>query len=41
MGIKRPGYGIPPSEFNKLIGKIALRDIDKNRLIDYKDLVND
>jgi N-acetylneuraminate synthase/N,N'-diacetyllegionaminate synthase len=41
LGIKRPGYGIPPSEFNKLIGKIAVRDIDKNRLIDYNDLVND
>ena len=41
LGIKRPGSGIPPSEFNKLIGKIAVRDIDKNRLIDYNDLRND
>lgn len=36
--IKRPGTGIKPKYFYKIIGKIAKKDIKKDNLIKFKDL---
>ena len=36
--IKRPGTGIEPRYLNKLIGKIAKKEIKKDTLIKFKDL---
>jgi len=36
--IKRPGIGIEPKYINKVIGKIARREIKKGSLIKFKDL---
>ncbi len=33
LSAKRPGFGIPPTEFNKIIGKRAKKDIKKNTII--------
>ena len=38
LDVKRPGTGIPPSELNNLIGKKILKDIDKDLLINLKDI---
>ena len=35
---KRPGGGIPPNKFNKLIGKIALKNIKEDEKIKFKIL---
>lgn len=38
ISIKKPGTGIPPKFFNKLIGKIAKRDIKKDTVIKFEDI---
>jgi N,N'-diacetyllegionaminate synthase len=38
LAIKRPGTGIPPGSMAEVLGKKARRDIEKDDLIDYKDL---
>ena len=35
---KRPGDGIPPSEFTRIINKMALKDINEDEKITYNDL---
>lgn len=37
IGVKRPGIGLPPSMFKKILGKVAKRDIKKDVLIQKKD----
>jgi len=37
--IKRPGIGIEPKYLNKIVGKRARRDIKKDTLINFKDLL--
>jgi N-acetylneuraminate synthase len=37
--VKRPGGGIPASEYENVLGMRALRDIDKDTQINYRDLV--
>ena len=39
LEIKRPGTGIEPKYFNKIIGKEAKRDIKKDTLVKFKDLI--
>lgn len=39
LDIKRPGTGIEPRFFNKVIGKRAKRDIRKDTLIKFRDLI--
>ncbi|MCK4781632.1 N-acetylneuraminate synthase family protein [Candidatus Parcubacteria bacterium] len=36
--IKRPGIGILPKYFNKVIGRIVKKDINQDTLIEFKDL---
>lgn len=36
--IKRPGTGLPSKYLDKILGRIAKRDIPKNSLIQYEDL---
>ena len=38
VAIKRPGDGIPPSEINNVIGKKAMKDINKDCVIRLSDL---
>ena len=38
---KRPGTGIPPDQYNKIIGKIMLKDVKKDDLLDWKDFNNE
>ena len=40
LAIKRPGSGIPPSEIDSIIGKVALEDIQTGELLSY-DLFKD
>jgi len=35
---KRPGTGIPAHKMNEIIGKIAVKDIENNTLINWEDL---
>ncbi len=35
--VKRPGTGIPPKEINKIMGKIAEKDIKKDDIIKWSD----
>ena len=37
IDIKRPGFGIPPKYSNLLIGKKAVRDIDKDSILQWVD----
>lgn len=37
--MKRPGYGIPPTEIDNVVGKKAARDIPVDTLIELTDLV--
>ena len=39
LGLRRPGGGIPPAQFAKVIGKIARCAIPAGRLIDWTDLM--
>ena len=39
LGVKRPGTGIPSSEMLKVVGKKAKRDLARNTIIKYSDLV--
>ena len=34
---KRPGDGIAPSEYEKFLGKVVTRDINKDDKITYRD----
>lgn len=38
LGIKRPGTGIEPKYFNKVLGKKAKTNINKDTLINFKDI---
>ena len=38
IGIKRPGYGIKPSEYKTIIGKRVENDIKQDSIIAYDDL---
>jgi N-acetylneuraminate synthase/N,N'-diacetyllegionaminate synthase len=38
LSIKRPGYGIQPKYIDKVIGKIAKRDIDADEVLKWDDL---
>ena len=40
MDFKRPGGGIPPNDFESLIGKIAMRNLEKDEIIETDDLEN-
>lgn len=35
---KRPGTGIPSWKMDEIIGKRAIKDIEKNVLLKYQDL---
>ncbi|MBI5728772.1 MAG: N-acetylneuraminate synthase [Candidatus Magasanikbacteria bacterium] len=37
--MKRPGYGVPPTKIDNVVGKKASRDIPADVVIDLKDLV--
>ncbi len=39
LAIKRPGIGIKPKFFDEILGRVAKKDIEKNSLIVYEDLV--
>lgn len=39
VGWKRPGTGIPPSEFRRVLGKRVKRDLARNTIIKYSDLI--
>ena len=36
--IKRPGIGVPPKYFDKIIGSVALNDIEDDVPIMWKDV---
>ena len=36
--VKRPGIGISPMDFYKILGKVAKKDIEKDRVIFYEDI---
>ena len=36
---KRPGTGIPAGQLDKIVGRVARRDIAKGRLVAWDDLV--
>jgi N-acetylneuraminate synthase len=38
IAFKRPGGGIPPSDYDKVIGKIAQIDIENDTTININDL---
>ncbi|MBF0492102.1 MAG: N-acetylneuraminate synthase family protein [Deltaproteobacteria bacterium] len=40
IGLKRPGTGLPPGLYEKVIGKKAARNIEKNALIQESDFKN-
>jgi len=37
LGLKRPGTGIPPKYFEKILGKCATRNIRKGCLLKKRD----
>jgi sialic acid synthase SpsE len=39
IAIKRPGNGIEPKFWSEVIGKKAIRDIDKDELINWDDIL--
>ena len=39
LTFKRPGTGIEPFHLEKIIGKLAKKDIQKDTLIKFKDLI--
>ncbi len=39
LAIKRPGTGIKPKFINKVIGKKTKKDIKKDELIKFEDLI--
>ena len=39
LGIKRPGTGIPASQIEKVIGKKAKRNLEKNTILKFGDLI--
>jgi len=38
LAIKRPGYGIPPKEFDKVLGRAAAREMDADTVLAWEDL---
>lgn len=38
MGMKRPGYGISPSHFKELVGKVTKSVIKKDQMINWSDV---
>ncbi len=38
LAFKRPGTGIPPGDWGKLVGRVALRDIPADSMIVHEDL---
>ena len=38
IDFKRPGTGISPNDYNYVIGKIALKDIEKDCIINQIDI---
>ena len=36
--VKRPGYGIPPTKFNELLGKRTKRSIPEDTIINWDDI---
>ena len=38
LGIKRPGTGIPPKFFEKIIGSRALKNIEDDAPINFEDI---
>jgi N-acetylneuraminate synthase len=39
LGVKRPGYGISPSSFKKVVGKTTKVEIMKDQLLKWDDLI--
>ena len=37
--IRRPGHGIQPKDLDKLIGAKVKNDIQKDQIIDWKDII--
>lgn len=40
LTVKRPGNGISPMEWNKIMGMKTLRDYDKDELIDMEQITS-
>jgi len=38
LGMKRPGYGISPSRFKELVGKVTKSEIKKDQMINWSDV---
>jgi sialic acid synthase SpsE len=38
LSIKRPGTGIQPKYINKVLGKIAKKDIEEDEVLNWNDL---
>lgn len=38
IAIKRPGYGIPPKDFERIIGKKVKKNITKDSIINFEDI---
>jgi N,N'-diacetyllegionaminate synthase len=38
IGIKRPGYGIPPKYYEQVLGRLANRNIDHDEVLTWEDL---
>jgi N-acetylneuraminate synthase/N,N'-diacetyllegionaminate synthase len=38
LSVKRPGTGIPPKYIDKVVGKVAKRNIDKDEVLNWHDL---
>lgn len=39
LAVKRPGHGIEPNKINALIGNVAKRNINKDSLLDWADML--
>lgn len=39
ISIKRPGYGIPPKFFEQLIGRCVSRDLERDSILTWEDLI--
>lgn len=38
IGIKRPGYGIPPKYYEQVLGRLTSRDLDHDEVLAWEDL---
>ena len=41
LSIKRPGIGISPSKLNEVLKKKALRDINKDKILNWSDIIGE